>query len=220
MLPQSQPRKKKNSSRVNLIISFVFHALLVGGLLYFAAREGLLGKKAKKIAVEMVHEPPPVKPKAPEPPKVEPPKEIKAEPPKMVEETKPAAPANAAPPVVAPPAVDVPSFEFDGGREVISGNAVDVYKDYLERALRSKWNRPDNMDDDQYVAEVQVNVDKAGNLGNVIWQKGSGNAKWDQSVKDVFNVVKSIDARPPTNFPPQVTIRFDVQEETEPVMTP
>jgi hypothetical protein len=62
-------------------------------------------------------------------------------------------------------------------------------------------------------------VDKAGNLSNVVWQKGSGNEKWDQSVKDVFKVVQNIDRHPPTNFPPQVIIRFDVEQETEPVMT-
>jgi len=33
-------------------------------------------------------------------------------------------------------------------------------------------------------------------------------------------VVQSMDTRPPTNFPPQVTIRFDVEtlQDTEPVM--
>jgi len=65
-----------------------------------------------------------------------------------------------------------------------------------------------------------VNVDKEGNLSHIAWQKGSGNAQWDQTVKDVFKTVTSIDRHPPTNFPPQVVIRFDVQEETEPLMTP
>jgi outer membrane biosynthesis protein TonB len=221
MLPQSQPRKKKNSSKVNLTISFVFHAVLVGLLLYFAAREGLLGKKMQKISVTMVKEKPPEKP--PEKPKPEPPKETpKIETPKVVEETKAAAPPVTAPPVVAPPAAELPSFDFEGGKAVNSeSDPVQLYKGYIEYVLRSKWNRPDNMADDQYVAEVKVNVDKAGNLGEVAWQKGSGNEKWDQSVKDVFKVVQSIDRRPPTNFPPQVTIRFDVEaeEETEPVMT-
>src|SRR5580698_2912767 len=120
MLPQSQPRKKKNSSKVNLTISFVFHAVLVGVLLYFAAREGLLGKKIQKISVEMVKEKPPEKPKEPEKPKVEPPKvETPKEPPKVVAETKPAPPV-VAPPVVAPPAAEVPSFEFEGGKTVNS----------------------------------------------------------------------------------------------------
>ena len=35
------------------MISFAFHALLVLVLFYFAAREGLLGKKLNKIAVQM-----------------------------------------------------------------------------------------------------------------------------------------------------------------------
>jgi outer membrane biosynthesis protein TonB len=221
MLPQSQPRKKKNSSRVNLVISFVFHALLVGVLVYFAAREGLLGKKIQKISVEMVKEKPPEKPREPEKPKLEQPKveTPKVETPK-VEEAKPAAPPVTAP-VVAPPATEVPGFEFEGGKAVNSeSDPVQLYKGYLEYVLRSKWNRPDNLEDDQWVAEVQVNVDKGGNLGGVTWQKGSGNRQWDQSVRDVFKLVQNIDRRPPTNFPPQVTIRFDVQEETEPVMTP
>ena len=222
MLPHSQPRKKKNSSKVNLTISFIFHAVLVGGLLYFAAHEGLLGKKIQKLTVTLEKEKPPEKPKEPEKPKIEPPKvePPKIETPKVEEETKPA-PTVAAPPVVAPPSVDVPSFEFEGGKAVNSeSDPVQLYKGYMEYVLRSKWNRPDNMEDDKYVAEVQVTVDKTGNLSNVAWQKGSGNDKWDQSVKEVFKLVQSIDRRPPTNFPPQVTIRFDVQEETEPVMTP
>ena len=219
MLPQTHERKKKNSSKVNLTISLVFHALLVGALLYFAAHEGLLGKKIQKIAVTMVKEKPPEKPKEPEKPKVEPPKveTPKMEPPKVAEEAKPAA---AAPPVVAPANTEVPSFEFEGGKAVnTESDPVQLYKGYMEYALRSKWNRPENMDDDNYLAEVQVTVAKDGSLSHPVWQKGSGNDKWDQSVKDVFQVVSSIDRRPPTNFPPQVTIRFDVEQETEPVMT-
>lgn len=222
MLPQSKPRKKRNSSKVNLTISFVFHALLVGLLLYFAAREGLLGKKIQKISVTMVKEKPPEKPKEPEKPKVEPPKveTPKIEPPK-VEETKIAPPPVAAPPVAAPPPAQVAAFDFEGGRAVNSeSDPVLLYKGYMEYVLRSKWDRPDNMNDDNYVDEVRVNVDKAGNLGGVIFEKLSGNSRWDQSVKDVFRVVQSIDRRPPTNFPPQVTIRFDVeQEETQPVLS-
>ncbi|MGA9451442.1 MAG: hypothetical protein WBW41_08890, partial [Verrucomicrobiia bacterium] len=74
MLPHTQPRKKRNSSKVNLLISFIFHATLVLTLLYFAARGGLLGKQIQKISVEMIKEKPPEKPKEPEKPKVEPPK--------------------------------------------------------------------------------------------------------------------------------------------------
>lgn len=221
MPPQTQQRKKKNSSKVNLTISFIFHAVLVGGLLYFAAREGLLGKKIQKISVEMVKEKPPEKPREPEKPKIETPKvePPKIETPKVAEETKPA-PAVAAPPVVAPPSVEVPSFEFDGGKAVNSeSDPVQLYKGYLEYVLRSKWNRPENLADDNYVAEVTVNVDKQGNLRQSQWLKGSGDALWDASVQNVFKLVQHIDRRPPTNFPPQVTVRFDVQEETEPVMT-
>ena len=198
----------------NLVISFVFHAVLVLALLYFAAREGLLGKKLEKISVQMVKEKPPEKPKEPpkvEPPKVEPPK---VEPPKIVETKPAAAPPAAAPPSVAPPAAELPAFDFSGGKEVVSSSdPVQIYKGYMEYVLRSKWDKPDGMDDDHYVAEVGVAVDKDGRLGSPVWQKGSGNQQWDNSVKQVFSVVKNFDRRPPTNFPSTVTIRFDVQLE-------
>jgi hypothetical protein len=220
MIPHTQPRKVRNSSKVNLMISFTFHALLVLVLFYFAARQGLLGKKLEKISVQLIKEKPPEKPKPPEPPKVEPPKveTPKAEPPKMVEAPKVEAPPTVAPPVVAPANTELPSFEFGGGKTVeTSSDPVQLYKGYIEYTLRSKWNRPDNMADDDYVAEVALSVAKDGTLSDPQWQKGSGNAVWDQTVKDVLTVVTNVGRPPPTNFPPRVTIRFDVQEQTEPV---
>jgi len=219
MIPQSKPKPKKNSSKVNLTISFIFHALLVAGLVYFAAREGFLGKKMQKITVQMVKVKPPEKPKEPpkpETPKVEPPKVVEApkmEPPKAASTPPPAAP------VVAPPPAELPSFEFGGGKAVNSeSDPVQLYKGYMEYVLRDRWNRPDNMQDDTYAVEVQVHVDRQGNLGDTVWQKSSGNKIWDDSVKEVFKEVTAIDRPPPTNFPPVVTIRFDTAEETEPVL--
>src|SRR6516164_4842546 len=160
MTPQTQPTKKQNSSRVNLTISAVVHAAVILALIYFAAREGYLGKKIQTITVTKVEE----KKKEPEKPKEEPkPEPPKVETPKM-EAPKAEAPKAApvvAPPVVAPAANDIPSFEFSGGKNVVTENdPVQLYKGYMEYVLRSKWNRPDNMEDDQYAAEVNVNVDK------------------------------------------------------------
>jgi len=222
MIPQTQPRKKKNSSKVNLAISLGVHTVIVVALIYFAAREGFLGKKLQKISVTMVKEKEPEKPKEPEK-KVEPPK---AEPPKLVEQPKTVeppkvaeAPPAAAPPVVAPANTEVPSFEFSGGAAVVSeSDPVQLYKGYMEYVLRDKWNRPENLPDDNFVALIQVDVDRHGQISHPVWQKGSGDSTWDASVRAVFDVVKNIDRMPPTNFPPQVTIRFDVQEMTEPVL--
>ena len=219
MIPQSQPKKRKNSSKANLIISTIFHAILVGLMFYFAARSGILGKKVQTITTTLIHEKKPEMPKPkPEPPK-EPPKEVPKELPKVVEAPRTPAPSTA-PPVVAPPPAEVPGFTFDGGKTVeSSSDPVQLYKGYMEYVLRSKWDRPDNMDDGKYAAEVAVNVDKAGDINESKWLKGSGNAKWDQSVRNVFKEVSNIGRPPPTNFPPDVTIRFDVQEEDVPLMT-
>jgi hypothetical protein len=147
---------------------------------------------------------------------VEPPK---IETPKIVEAPKVQAPPVVAPPVVAPPNSELPSFEFGGGKAVeTSSDPVQLYKGYLEYVLRQKWNRPDDEADDDFVAEVAVSVDRQGDIENPTWLKGSGDDKWDATVKQVFNVVKNIDRPPPTNFPSRVTIRFDVQEQTEPVL--
>ena len=221
MLPQTQARKKRNSSRVNFVISFTFHATLALVVLYFAARQGWLGKQAQNISVELVKkEKPKEKPKEPEKPKEEPPK---VETPKPVEAAKPVetvkAPPSFAPPTVAPPAADLPSFEFEGGKSVISSSdPVEIYKNALEYAFRSKWSRPDNMGDDNFVAEVEVAVDRTGQISDPVWQKGSGNSRWDDSVRAAIAGVTTMATPPPTNFPPRVTIRFDVQQETEPVM--
>ena len=63
-----------------------------------------------------------------------------------------------------------------------------------------------------------MTVDRKGQISNPVWEKGSGNTRWDDSVRQVFKAVKSMDRPPPTNFPSRVTVRFDVQEETEPVL--
>ncbi len=221
MLPHTQPRKKRNSSKVNLLISFIFHATLVLTLLYFAARGGLLGKQIQKISVEMIKEKPPAKPKEPEKPKVEPPKieqpKIAATP--KAEPPKEAPPAAAAPPTVAPPAAELPSFVFEGGKAVeTSSDPVQLYKSAVEYAMRSKWNRPDNLKDDDYVAEVNLSVGRDGQLRDPVWEKESGNKLWDDSVRRALAMVTRMDRPPPTNFPPHIVVRFDVQEETEPIL--
>jgi len=218
MLPHTQERKKRNSSKVNLMISFIFHAVLVLALFYFAARQGLLGHQLRKLAVTLEKQKPPEKPKAPEKPKVEPPKieqpkvaaAPKVEPPKETE-----APPPTAPPTVAPAAAELPSFVFEGGKDVISGDAVQVYKSAVEFALRSRWNRPENVADDNFVALVGLTVGRDGELSNPVWEKGSGNALWDQSVRAAVAAVTSMDRPPPTNFPSHITVRFDVQQESE-----
>jgi hypothetical protein len=222
MQPQTQPRKPRNSSKVNLAISATVHTVLVLALFYLAAREGFLGKQLQKISVEMVKEKTPEKPKEPEKPKAETPKveTPKIETPKLVEAAPPpASVAVTAPPAIAPPVADLPTLEFEGGKAVeTSSDAVQVYKGFLEYAFRSKWNRPDDRPDDNYVAEVDIAVSRAGDISDPIWRKNSGDLKWDESVKKALAAVSRLDHAPPTNFPPRVTIRFDVQGDTEPVL--
>src|SRR5215510_6397295 len=120
-------RKKRNSSKVNLTISVIFHVVVIVVAFVFAAREGILGNKLKQITATLVP-----KEKKPEPPK-------KAEEPKPAEQKKeepklaatqpkvPPARAMSAPPpavdqgpAVAPAPAVLSGFEFGGGKEVTS----------------------------------------------------------------------------------------------------
>lgn len=219
MVPQSQKRKVRNTAKENLILAAVFHLVIALVLAYFAAREGLLGKQIKKIAVQMIKEKPPEKPKEPEKPKPEPPR---IDPPKMVqapriEEAKApppqAPPPNlvAAPAAAAPPPVDVPSFAFEGGKPVeTSSDPVQVYKSLVEYALRSHWDRPEDIQDHSFVAEVEVSVDSDGQINDPVWKRGSGNKRWDDSVRRALATASGVDRPPPPHFPSRVTVRFDV----------
>ncbi len=216
-----QQRKQRNSSKANLIISVVFHSVLVGCIFYFAAKEGLLGKKLKQLTVTME------KIKKPEPPK-EKPQEPKVEQPKT-QEAKTSVPqpkvetAQAPPPAVAsaaapaPAAVALPSFAFsDGAIDVQSiSDPNGIYRNLVEHTLRSYWNRPQDLADDSYTAEVELTIDKTGYIEDSRWVKGSGNDRWDQSVRDAIAQLKSVSRPPPKGFPNKFVVRFDVEMTKE-----
>jgi len=231
MVPQTQARPPRNSSRVNLLISLVFHGLILLALVYFAAREGLLGKELKKIAVEMVREKPPEKPKevepepepaveqlVPETPATEPPKLAESPPPQASDPATTAPPSSdlVAPPPAAPPAAQLPSFAFAGGRAVqSSSDPAQLYKGLIEYTLRSRWNRPVDVADHDFIAEVEVAVARDGRIHDPAWKKSSGHASWDASVREALATAGSVGRPPPTNFPARVLVRFDVQEVNE-----
>jgi outer membrane biosynthesis protein TonB len=220
MMVGTEKRKKRNSPKVNLIISAVFHAVILGTLLYFAAREGLLGRQIKKIAVEMVKEKKPEKPKEPEKPKVVKVEAPKTETPKVPEvakieapkETTVPPPSSAAPPAVAPPAAELPAFAFEGGKTVVtSSDPIQLYKGLLESTLRFNWDRPKDDDDHANVAEVEVAVDSTGQITSPVWKKNSGHKRWDDSVRAAIASTGKVSRPPPKNFPARVVIRFDVE---------
>ncbi|HEV2394708.1 MAG TPA: energy transducer TonB [Verrucomicrobiae bacterium] len=224
-----ESRRKRNSSKVNLTISAVFHALVIAGLMYFAARQGMLGKKLKEITATI--EPKEKKPEPPKEkrlePKVEPvkpaelPKLAATAPPPRVDSSATPPPAAETAPAVAPAPVSIPAFEFgDGAKEVQSTSDPNtVYKSLVEHALRSHWNRPEDIDDSACVAEVEMRVDADGNVSESRWVKGSGNTRWDKSVKQAIVATPLISRPPPKGFPSGFIVRFDVESmRTEEVL--
>ena len=223
-----QQRKKRNSSKVNLTISFIFHGLLILVVFFFAAREGLVGKKLKQLAVTMVpkeKKPEPPKEKAPEP-KVEQAKtdqapKIAVPQPKAETAAAPPPPAIDTAPAVAPPPAVLSGMDFHDGAKAVEtiSDPNGVYKALIEHTLRSRWNRPEDIDDATYVAEVELTVDAKGRVTDSRWLKGSGDKRWDDSVKTVVADTKTISRPPPKGFPAQFPVRFDVEtSRTEPVI--
>ena len=225
MIPE---RKKSNSSKVNLTISFVFHGILILVVFFFAAREGMLGKKLKQLSVTMTREkkPEPPKEKPPEP-KVEPPKteqaaaKMNVPQPKVDTASAPPPAAGLVPPAAAPAAVSLPAFSFDDGAKPVEtiSDPNAIYKALVEHSLRSRWNRPEDIADDTYVADIELNVDSKGRVADSRWLKGSGDKRWDDSVKTVIAQTKVISRPPPKGFPEKFVVRFDVEtSRTEPLI--
>ena len=219
-------RKDKRTSRLSVVISLVCHALIIGTLAFIAAREGILGKELKKIAVTMVpkEKPPEEKPKEkpPEPkPVVEPPKEETPKPvvtpqPQLAKAAIALPPAATAAPVAAPAPAALPAFDFDGGKAVETTSDPDlIYKGFVEYTVRSRWVRPEGVADENYVAEVELALDRTGRVQGTTWKKGSGDAAWDNSVKKVLAETANIGRPPPKSFPEKVLVRYDVQVATE-----
>ena len=223
-----QQRKKTNSSKVNLTISFIFHGILIMVVFVFAAREGMLGKKLKQLSVTMTREKKPEPPtEKPTEPKVEPPKTEQAAarmnvaPPKLETVSAPPPAANLVAPAAAPSAVSLPAFDFnDGAKEVQTiSDPNAIYKALVEHSLRARWNCPEDIADDTYVAEVELSVDSKGRVADSRWLKGSGDKRWDDSVKAAIAQTKAMSRPPPKGFPDRFQVRFDVEtSKTEPVI--
>jgi len=188
-------------------------------LLYLAAKEGLLGKQLQKVITVTMEkkEKPPEKPKEPpklkedQPKPVEPKTDVAKITPKYV---PPPETTSTAPPAVAPPAAEAQDFVFAGGRDVIAvSDKKEFYKTMIENQLQYHWSRPRDMDDHNFVAEVELAVDKKGNLSDPVWKKHSGQKAWDDSVQAAIAKTPQVTAPPPSNFPPRVVVRFDVAEQ-------
>jgi len=217
-------RKQRRTSRLSVGISFVFHAIIIGALVFLAAREGILGKQLKRIAVTMApkekQEKPKEKPPEPKPevaaPKPEAPKPVETIPEIAKPTAPPAGTGSTVSPGAAPAPAVTPAFDFGGGKTVeTASDPTLIYKGFVEYTLRAGWNRPEGIADENYVAEVEVAIDFEGRIVRAKWKRGSGDSAWDNSVKQALAQTPRIGRPPPKGFPNEVLVRFDVQTATE-----
>jgi hypothetical protein len=223
-----QPRKK-NSAKTNVTISVVIHLILFALGAYWAAHEGVLGKKLQELSVGLIpkekkpqEEAKKTEPKAEGPKKVEQPKTLEQAkaaappPPKFV------APAGGGDVPAPPPAVTLGdgAFAIDAGS--LAGNGGDLighYKQQVESMLRALWDRPNDVDDRSFLAEVEMHIDAQGKILGYDWKKGTGNQRWDDSVKKVLASSKGMSRPPPKGFPDKFIVRFDTEPASEPLIS-
>lgn len=204
-------------------MSLVIHGLLFFFVFVFAAREGVLGTRLKEITVAIVpEEKPPPEPEKPPPQLVEPPKDepkiVPDAPPPPAAAPPPAQTASAPAPVAVAPAAVVPAdFNFsDGAKEVATGTnaAALVFKSQVEYVLRSNWERPADLEDESFVAEVELSLDASGRITNFAFKKKSGFPPWDDSVARAITATKVIRLPQPKGFNGKFLVRFDVLPAT------
>jgi TonB family protein len=222
-------RQKKNSAKVNMTFSLIFHLLLIGAAALWAAHEGILGNQAKKLAeVFLVKKEKPPEPKPPEP-KPELPKENKPiEKPATPVATPaqqtapPPAIASSAAPAIAPAADGPAAMDFSDGAKTVVTSATEAkdlqYKALMEDEFRSNWKKPGGVDDSKFVAEVEVSISPAGQVTGSSFLQGSGNGAWDNSVKQAVAETKSFVLPPPGGFPSKVVVRFDAPPDVSPIL--
>lgn len=216
-------RKKNRQSKVSFLVSIALHVVLAVGVFILAAREGILGKKMKEITAVVV----PTEKKEPVKPKEEPKPEVaKVEPKTEAPKTAvapPTAVTSAAPPpsaaAAAPPPAIGADFDFNDGAKAVqtTSDPQALYKQRIEYAFRSRWQKPEGVDDTAFVAEVEVAVAPDGTVTGTNWKRGSGDKQWDATVRDALASTKTVGGKPPKGFPDHFLVRFDAVAETEPV---
>jgi outer membrane biosynthesis protein TonB len=228
----ARPQKKKRAVEVSLIVSIAVHVFVVGALGFFAAREGYLGEQLKTITVTMAPKeelPEPEKLKEPEPlpeppPEAVAPEEIAIAPPidpppvlPTADTPPPPASVNSAPPAAAPPPTGIPAFTFSDGAKAVDSTSdpVQIFKGFVEFSFRSKWARPEGIDDSKHVAEIEVSIQPDGRITGSTWKRASGDPAWDASIRRAISQTTHLGRTPPTGFPDKFIVRFDVAQEID-----
>ena len=213
-------RRKRNTTRANLTLSIVLHAVAFIAIFFWASYEGMLGNRMRELTVSLV--PGEKKPKA------EKAEEAKTAPLKPIEQPRQSSEARAAAPklnipppadvpTAAPPPTEVPVIVF-GDSSAGSADPIKSYRVMVQNALQLNWQRPENAADLDLVAEVELSLGPNGELAGQELVKKSGDKHWDESVLQALTGTKSVNRKPPPGFPAKFIVRFDVIPAPEPLL--
>ena len=111
----------------------------------------------------------------------------------------------------------MPALVFDDGGKTVQTekDPAALYRSFVEFCLRSRWNRPMDIADANYVAEIEIAVDAGGRISAPRWKRKTGDTRWDASVLDAIAQTKALERPPPAGFPARLTVRFDVIQSAE-----
>lgn len=197
------------------LVAVLFHVILILIIIFFASKEGMLGKKMQTLAVTIVSKEKKIEQSKVEPPRIIPQAEIQK--PIALDIPKPAVieTLSKVPQVsIAPPSVELPTVQFDDGAKKVKtiSDPIELYRIYLEHAIKSCWNKP-NIDDKGFEVWVEFFIDVKGMIIDKRVLSSSGNLKWDDSVRLDLKQITLFNKLPPKNFPMRFQVRFDTVEE-------
>lgn len=211
-------RHKPKQSRLSWLLSLAFHILLVGGLFYFAARQGILGKQMRTLTAVAVPEdkkPEVQKPKEEVKPTAERREEARVDPRVAPQQatgnsaTPPPAAADATVSAAAPAEPTDMVFDDGAARVKTVTDPIALFSGRVEYAFLSRWDKPEDLDDSQFVAEADVTLKADGTVAAAELRRPSGNPKWDDSVRNALGSVKAVGAAPPAGYPTKFLVKFD-----------
>ena len=212
MLPGTEKRKPRNSSKVNLLISLTFHSLIVLAVLLFCRARGLAGQAveedrrrdgqgetAGKAQGAGETKGGPIAQggtaqagRGPQAGRI-------AQDRRKLRRPPPPWPLR--PPSLHPRPRRPPSSSRRKAVVDASPTRWNFTKDRSELALRSSWDRPQDMDDQSFVAESGgrggfLRANRRSRSG----RKAPGNKRWDDSVRQAIAKTRSVSRAAASQF--------------------
>lgn len=98
------------------------------------------------------------------------------------------------------------------GSEGGNGGEFSDFYNLIRNQMMNAWNQPIQFAGKHFVAQIQITVEKDGQISNVALGRSSGNGIFDASAMEAARQVKKISASLPEGCPPNISVNFRLTE--------